>query len=106
LGVNMGGMTARLVAEARVVLRARVAAFFSGAVGGAWMRETRTPLAGARLSAWDGGPSLGTSAGILTPMGSGVWQVALGFAWTPLGGLSLANADGAALTVGYRLAWW
>jgi hypothetical protein len=104
--VIVGGLVGRAVGELRQPMSRQVALSFELAAGGAVTRERRAPAVGAAQLAWDGGPSLGAGAGVLARLGPGQLGIRLQFVWTPLVGLSLADAEGGVLSVGYRAGRW
>jgi len=103
---SLGGFGARAVGEWRLTVAPRVGLYLAVALGGHYARVTRVNPANKERSSDDGGPTLGAAAGVLWQLGPGAVDVALGFAWSPLIGSGRVNADGGAISVGYRVARW
>jgi hypothetical protein len=100
--VSLGSVGVRAVAELRLPLGPLVALTLEGGLGGAYAYEHRTPVVGSAAHFSDGAPSLAVNAGLVARAGRGLVVLRLGFAWTPLVRLGLANLDGGMLSVGYR----
>jgi hypothetical protein len=106
LGGTLAGFGARATAEGRLAVTPRVSLYLAAALGGHYARLWRTQAASNTTVSNDGGPTLATTGGVLWRIGPGLLDISAGFSWSPLLGTSLVNADGGALTVGYRAARW
>ncbi len=104
--VTLGGVGARAVIELRLPVGPLAALLVDGAVGGAYLREHRTPTVTSPRTLSDGAPTLSLGVGLLAKAGRGLFVLRLGFVWTPLMALGLANLDGGALSVGYHYGRW
>jgi hypothetical protein len=101
--VRLGGVTARVVGEARLFPPTmRITVTLGVGLGAAVVGEHRVPVSGASYSAADGGPSVGAQAGLLAKLGPGVLTLTAGFYYTPLLGIGNTNLEGGLISVGYR----
>jgi hypothetical protein len=102
-----GGACAAAVGELRFSVAERVALLVGAELGAMVGGVSRTPSVGRRSTSADGGPSVGAAAGLLAQAGPGLVTIVVGYAWTPLIGVSpTANLEGGWLAVGYRAGRW